>query len=321
MESRRLSQKSEIMSVPSYFIEKRIHTLIEYGLFNEADLVPFTCNGIRFSSWEQNTGETWRSRFWIADSELEAGTFTDAWKLFQVALTKVVSRISFVGQAYHTDIGQPYLIKRTDSEIAFFRHTRDRGPVPLHFNEEEFGALNILVADTRIPNAFYLYWNDAVNAMGYAAKLVLMFAAIEVLFEKASRTPAEFYASIEAVFGPDLKRELYGTPEDRGRSGLRQLLVHGDYMSETDTKNYVDIIHQIIVRYFNQGMLQSYRINEAVVSPQRHLFGNLEGWAGYIRAEADAPLKLKPVQAAFDADENNPDGYEIVPPDERPEDY
>jgi hypothetical protein len=307
--------------VPSYFIEKRIHTLIEYGLYNEADLIPFTRNGIRFSSWEHDTGEAWRSRFWMADSEIEAGTFPDAWKLFQVALTKVVSRISFVGQAYHTDIGQPYLIKRADSDIAFFRHTRDRGPVPLHFNEEELGALDILLSDVRIPDAFYLYWNDAVNAMGYAAKLVLMFAAIEILCEKASRTPAEFYAAIETVFGPDLKQELYGTPEDRGRSGLRQRLVHGDYLSESDTRDYVLVIHQTIVRHFNQGMLQSHPINEAVIGPQRHLFGNLEGWVGYIRAEGDAPLKLKPVQAAFDADENNPEGYEIVPPEERPEGY
>ena len=307
--------------MPSYFIEKRIHTLIEYGLYNEADLVPFTHNGIRFSSWEHDTGAAWRSRFWMADGEIEAGTFPDAWKLFQMALTKVVSRISFVGQAYHTDLGQPCLIKRADSDMAFFRHTRDRGPVPLHFNEEELGALDILLVDSHIPDAFYLYWNDAVNAMGYAAKLVLMFAAIEILCQKASRTPAEFYAAIENVFGPDLKRELYGTPDDRGRSGLRQRLVHGDYLSESDTRNYVLVIHRTIVRHFNQGTLQSHPINEAVIRPQRHLFGNLEGWAGYIRGEGDALLKLKLVQAAFDADENNPESYEIVPPDNRPEVY
>ena len=306
--------------MPSYVIQKRIHTLIEYGLFEEAGLVPFTRNGIRFSAWEEDVATAWRSRFWIAESKIESGTFTDAWKLFQEALTKVVSRISFVGQAYHTDIGQPYFIKRADSEMAYFRHTRDRGPVSLHFDEEELSALDILLADSRIPNAFYLYWNDAVNAVGYAAKLVLMFAAIEILFEKVSRTNREFYAAIEAVFGLELKRQLYGTAED-SRAGLRQRLVHGDYLSDSHTKNYVEIIHQTIVRYFNQGMLQSHPVNESVVSPQRHLFGNLTGWQGFIRAETDAPLKLKPVLAAFDADENNPEGYEIVPPDERPEDY
>ncbi len=307
--------------MPSYVIQKRIHTLIEYGLFEEARLIPFTRNGISFSAWDEDVATAWRSRFWIAEGEIESGTFTDGWKVFQEALTKIVSRISFVGQAYHTDVGQPYLIKRADSNIAYYRHSRDRGPVPLHFNEEELGALDILLTDACIPDAFYLYWNDAVNAVGYAAKLVLMFAAIEILFEKPTRTNSDFYAAIEAVFGPDIKRELYGTPENKGRSGLRQRLVHGDYLSVSDTKNYVEIIHQTIVRYFNQGMLRNHPINESVVSPQRHLFGNLEVWHGFIRAETDAPLKLKPVLAAFDADENNPEGYEIVPPDERPEHY
>ena len=33
-------------------------------------------------------------------------------------------------------------------------------------------------------------------------------------------------------FGPELKLELYGTKEDRGSSGLRQKLVHGEYLGE-----------------------------------------------------------------------------------------
>jgi hypothetical protein len=157
--------------------------------------------------------------------------------------------------------------------------------------------------------------------MGYSAKLLLMFAALEALFKKGSRSTAEYYAAIEAMFGPDLKRDLYGTPEDKGRSGLRQRLVHGEHLSEKDTKNYVEIIHCCVVRYFNQGLLLDTPINESVVSPQRHLYGNLEGWQGFIRPEADAPLLLKPVLEAFEADDINTPGYKIVPPEERPENY
>lgn len=318
--------------MPSYLIQKRIHTLVEYGLYNDNGPLPFTRDNIQFSSWQP---DAWRTRFWLAQSTLQADNFISAWKAFQARLTRIVVRTAFVGQAYHTDIGQPYLIKKADSELAYFRHSQDSQPVPLHFSEEELGSLDILLADTDIPHAFYLYWNDAVNAVGYTAKLVLMFAALEILFEKASRSRRQrmtqrspskrqvkrrFYAAARKVFGADLKKQLYGTAKD-SRSGLRQRLVHGDYLSENDTENYVEIIHKTIVRHFNQCMLQQHPVHEAVVNPQRHLFGNLEGWQGYVRPETNAPLLLKPVHEAFQADDMNPRGYDIVPPDERPKNY
>lgn len=304
--------------MPAYLIQKRIHTLLEYGVYNDAGPLPFTHDNIKFSSWEP---DDWTTRFWLAESTQKADNFSLAWKAFQEVLTKVVTRMAFVGQAYHTDIAQPYIIKRADSDMAYFRHIQDRQPVPLHFSQEEADSLNILLADASIPPSFYLYWNDAVNAMGYSAKLVLMFAALEILFGKASRSSAEYYAEIEKVFCADLKKELFGTPEDRGRSGLRQRLVHGNYLSERDTKDYVEIIHKTIVRHFNHGMLASHPITEAIVNPQRHLFGNLEGWQGFIRAEADALLLLKPVLEAFIADDTNPTGYDIVAPNNRPQAY
>ena len=247
--------------------------------------------------------------------------FDAAWKTFHQSLTKVTSRIALVGQAYFTHLAQPFLIHRIDSDFALFRQTMDREAVPLMFDEAELASLDLLLRHGDISEAFYLYWNDAINAFGYSSKLILIFAALEILFQKASRTPSEFYAKIEVFFGPKLKRELYGTPEDRGRSGLRQRLVHGDYLSELDTKNYVLLIHEYIVRHFNSGVLQESPIQENIVAPQRHPFGNMDWWEGYIRAEAQEPLRLKPVLAAFEDDENNPNGYEIVPPDDRPTTY
>lgn len=304
--------------MPSYLIQKRIHTLVEYSIYNDAGPVSITRNNIRFSSW---LPDAWTTRFWLAETTKDADDFISAWKAFQEALSKIVSRVAFVGQAYHTDLGQPYLIKRADSNIAYFRHSQDRQPVPLHFGQEELDSLDVLLGNDDVPDEFYLYWNDAVNAMGYSAKLLLMFAALEALFKKRSTSTTEYYAAIEAMFGPDLKRELYGTPEDRGRSGLRQRLVHGEHLSEKDTKNYVEIIHCCVLQYFNQGLLRDRRINEGVVSPQRHLFGNLEGWQGFIRPDADAPLLLKPVLEAFEADDVKTPGFNVVPPDERPEQY
>ncbi|HZC67725.1 MAG TPA: hypothetical protein VE201_03815, partial [Nitrospirales bacterium] len=195
--------------MPSYLVQKRIHTLLEYAVFNEAALRPFTRNGIRFSSWEPDITTAWRSRFWLSECDIESDNLIDAWKLFQESLTKIASRIAFLRQAYHTDLGQPYLVRKTGSDIAYFRHSQDRSPVPLMFNQEELGSLDVLLNNATVPDEFYLYWNDAINAFGYTAKLLLMFAALESLFEKGSRNAFQYYSAIETVFGADLKKELY----------------------------------------------------------------------------------------------------------------
>lgn len=308
--------------MPRYRLQKRIHSLLEYGVYGDGGLMRFTRYNISFSPWEPDVATAWQSRYWLAEYEKEAESFTEAWKAFDKSLTHVASRIAFVGQAYYMHAWQPFLALKKGSDMALFRHCKERSAVPLMFDQQELRSLDILLEHDEIPDAFFLYWHDAINTVGYSSKLVLMFGAIEILFQKASRSKVAFYADMERLFGPELKRELYGTSEDKGWSGVRQRLIHGDYLSEADTKrNYVREIHTHILRYFNESVLRTSPINEAVVGPQRHPYGNIGLWEGFTRLEAGAPLELKPVLAAFDADENNPEGYVIVPPDERPDSY
>jgi hypothetical protein len=303
----------------TYLIQKQICTLLDFLLFNEAKSIPsFTLHNIEFSPWNQDERQT---RLWLAERTVDADSYMSAWKVFHTSLRQIVSRTSFVGQAYHTDLGQPYLIKKADSDVAIYRYTRERRPVPLHFNAETLQSLAILLDDARVPDAFYWYWNDAVNALGYSAKLVLMFAAVEVLFEKASKKKVDYYADIERVFGPKDKITLFGKDKDKGRSGVRQRLVHGDYFSEKDTQNYVELIHKTIVRYFNDNVLHDHRLSEDIVNPQRHFYGNLDEWRGYIQSVGDAPLLLKPVQEEFKSTDMLPKNYQIVPLEEEPPDY
>src|SRR5262249_1165727 len=146
-------------AVPLYMIQKRIHTLLEFGIASAGGLEAFTRHGIRFSPWEADISRAWQSRFWIAESQVNAASLSDAWKPVQDAMTRIVSRMAFIGQAYHTDLGEPYLIRKDNSPIAFFRYSTDREPVPLMFTGEELEALDKLLAAANIPDAFYLYWN------------------------------------------------------------------------------------------------------------------------------------------------------------------
>ena len=40
------------------------------------------------------------------------------------------------------------------------------------------------MTDSRIPDEFFWYWNDATNSTGYASKLLLMLSAVETLVNK-----------------------------------------------------------------------------------------------------------------------------------------
>ena len=55
------------------------------------------------------------------------------------------------------------------------------------FVEPHLAALKRLLVDSSIPEEFYYYWNDVVNAIGYTPKLLLMCSAIECLTRTGRR--------------------------------------------------------------------------------------------------------------------------------------
>ena len=98
--------------------------------------------------------------------------------------------------------------------------------------------------------------------------------------------------------------DLYGTSKDFN-SGLRQRLVHGEYFSGVESeKDYVDLVHQRIIQYFNEAILKEELLSGSVRDPQRHIWGNKEGdeiFGGrFIRAIMEKPLNLKNVLSECD---------------------
>lgn len=162
------------------------------------------------------------------------------------------------------------------------------------FGQDELLALNSLLDNSEIPDEFYLYWNEAVNTIGYSPKLLVMFSALEALFKRErDKSKDAYYKKIEVIFGPELKAVFYGT-KDKPKTGLRHRLVHGEYFNADDGKiNYVEEIHNLITRYFNDSVFGKKLITESVVHPQRHLFGNKEGWNGFIKPMGCKKLGLK----------------------------
>jgi hypothetical protein len=277
----------------------------------DGKVVSFFVEDISFSHWDFEYREGWSGDAWLAESDVEAPNFHQACNIFRLKLGKIIPRVSLIIQCYVDFLNEPFLIHKENSDVAFFRHTKERGSVGLMFMEPEKKALDILLADLKVPDAFYRYWNDAVNTTGYSSKLLLMFSAIEALVKKDGKKD---WQKIELVLGRELTTDLFGTKENPN-TGLRHRLVHGEYFDNTDsTKNYLDLVHKKIIHYFNGSIFSEKILNEDVVNPQRHFFGNKEECRCFIKPTDNShSFTLKEVMKDFD--ENgiyDPKNYEHV---------
>lgn len=296
----------------TYKIEHKILTLSHCAVMEKKDEpASFDVDGIKFSHWDFNYRDGWNTDAWIASSEIHSKNFVDAINIFSKKLSRLIPRISLICQSYIEFTAEPFLIHETSKDVAFFKYIVDVRGGGLMFMEKEQEALKELLDYAEIPEEFYYYWNDAVNAVGHSAKLLLMFSAIEALVKKNGNKD---WILINEILGKELVEELFGTKE-KSNTGLRHRLVHGEYFSDQDNgKNYLELIHNKILNYFNTKIFSKSLISENVVHPQRHFFGNKEEGRWFIkRKNGSSSFSLKDLMNDFTENGfRTPVNYEIV---------
>lgn len=252
-----------------YKIEHKILTLAHCAVMEKKDKpASFSIDDVEFSHWDFNCADGWLTDAWIATATIEAENYHKAFSEFIKRLSRLIPRISLISQSYIEYLSEPFLIHKIGSDTAFCRYTKDVDATGLMFMENEVKALNKLLTNTEIPEAFYYYWNDAVNSTGYSAKLLLMFSAIEALVKKNGQKD---WNLINEILGEDLVKELFG----QSNTGLRHRLVHGEYFSNQDHgKNYLELVHNKVIDYFNSKIFSESLIDKNITHPQRHFFGN-----------------------------------------------
>ncbi|MHA1410802.1 MAG: hypothetical protein ACTSQY_10935 [Candidatus Odinarchaeia archaeon] len=248
-----------------YKIEQKISTLAQCAVMeNREKPASFEVEKIKFSHWYFNYREGWLGEAWVATSVVEAKDYRKAFLEFNKKLSKIISRISLIGQCYIEYFTEPFLIHKEGSDIAFLRYVRDRRPVGLMFTEKEKEALEILMKNKSIPDEFFYYWKDAVNTLGYSSKILLMCSAIEALTSQDKNLQKK-------ILGDDLYKKVFG------KGGIRHRLSHGSYFNERDfSENYAELLHFAIIKYFNKEVFHKTLISEKVKHPQRHFWGNKE---------------------------------------------
>lgn len=293
-----------------YLIQQRIETLNENAVNANNEQPSFTLDGITFSHWEFNHSDGWLVDAWLAETTIDAPDVFAALREFGAKINKIVPRVAFVGQAYTEAYHQPVLAVKAGSNVAYFYDPFDSEPAGLMFMDEEFDALKKLMSE-EIGDEFFKYWNDAVNTLGYAPKLLIMFSAIEAFAKKPNGK--KDWNLIEQILGRDLKDKIF-EPD----TGLRHRLVHGEYFLPQDSAtNYVEDIHKSFMQYFNKQVFNADLLSTDVVQPHRHFFGNKNLGRYFIKpAHKSAQLNLKEVVADFNKSrDSSPENYEYVSED------
>jgi hypothetical protein len=280
---------------------------------------------ITFWPWDLGPEGRYRGDFWLAEMCIEADNFREVGLTEWGTLQRVIPRLALVTQTYADFVREPYLILREDRDVCFLRFTRESSPVGLMFGDEEFEALKLLLAQRSIRNEFYFYWNDAVNAVGYTAKLLLMLAAIEALARGRTgctgrnKTP-QYWDEIRKILGDDVTVWLFGE-KGASQGGLRHRLAHGEYFQNDDgQRDYLELIHKRVLSYFNEQVIGKPLLSLDVTDPQRHFWGGKQGGSWFIRRKGRETLNLR--AAVKDFETNGVNGlkdHELVDP--WPSDY
>jgi len=266
-----------------YEIQHKIVTLVKNAVIDKDKDTHhiFSVDYITFEHWDYSFEDAQIGDAWIAKGEVESDNFLEAINIFRKSLSKIVPRIALISQAYIEYHREAFVIHKKESDTAFFHCTKDRKPVSLMFMKNEKQALDELLTSVEVPDEFYYYWNDAVNTLGYSAKLLLMFSALEALAKK--RDKSKFSNPIDLhthILGEELADTIFTQT-----SGLRHRLVHGEYLSpdQDGKKNYLDLVHKKIIQFFNKKILSRPLLEENVINPQRNFYGNKSGWDKFIK--------------------------------------
>lgn len=296
-----------------YFVQYKIATLLDNAVNKGNTYDRFDFDGIQFTHWDFNFGDGWIDNAWVASGIVDAKNGIDAINYMKNKIQEIISRVSFVGQAYIEHYAQPFIVKCVDSNqsVALFYFSKERDPVPLMFQASERNIMERLMTNTLIPREFFFYWKDTMNTFGYSSKLLLMFSAIEALAKAlASENKSSKYTEIENIVGEKLKNEIW-----KSKVGLRHRLVHGEYIQEKDKGNYIEEIHKKVLDFFNKNILGEEKISLDVVHPQRNLFyGNGDFWFGFIESyDTEDKFDIKKVLKDFEENGiNNLKEYKIL---------
>ena len=280
--------------MPEYIIHHKIDTLLQLW-------EPFDFREFRFRPCPIDV-ERGRHDGWVAEKNVVADTFEEAFRAFSDELYRLVDRIAFIGQCHTTVELEAFVILKPGDDRFFYRHSSKRGPVPLHFGGEEIESLAALEGYEETGDVFR-YLREATNATTFYTMLVMLVSALEGM---AGEAPKNGYRRVDHQYIADVilrDEELCGRLF-RGGRGIRNQILHGGFVDDHlhGATNYNQTVYDAIIDYFNEH--HGAKIDKNAKARPRTIIGNYDLWSGWCRwvsREIDFSLEL--LNQRFDPDQ------------------
>lgn len=225
-----------------YYIQSRVRTwteILSKYTHNEEEKdikkrfkSEFEYEWLHFQQWDFSVAEWALGDAWLVKTEITANNFSDAVNSYFKKLGNVLPRVFFCVPVWHSfGFHESLLISNDEFQTGFYFMRKEREGTWLVITDE---VLKILESKNfqNIPDKFFLYYSEFINANTTLAWLSLWMSALEIIRPESN-------VDRKKLFGEELHFKIYWTKPE----WIRHKIHHGKYPEEWDNpeKDFEDM--------------------------------------------------------------------------------
>lgn len=249
----------------------------------------FEYEWLHFQQWDFSVAEWALGDAWLVKTEITANNFSDAVNSYFKKLGNVLPRVFFCVPVWHSfGFHESLLISNDEFQTGFYFMRKEREGTWLVITDE---VLKILESKNfqNIPDKFFLYYSEFINANTALSWLSLWMSALEIIRPESNLDRKE-------LFREELFYKIYWTKPE----WIRHKIHHGKYPEEWDNpENDFEEMHQAIkicLLRINPDIQKVYDLRTAFVGiPRQKKVIEWHNWI-YLFSDTKKLLNLREIE-------------------------
>lgn len=288
-----------------YSIQSRVRTWIEILSkythnedekdINKRFKSEFEYEWLHFQQWDFSVAEWALGDAWLLKTEIIAKDFSDAINIYFRKLGNILPRIFFSVPVWHSfGFHESLLISNDEFQTGFYFMRKEREWTWLVITDE---TLEIFESKNfqNIPDKFFLYYSEFINANTSLSWLSLWMSALEIIRPKSN-------VDRKKLFGGELYFKIYWTKPE----WIRHKIHHGKYPEDWDNpeKDFEDMheVIQICLLNINPDIKKVYDLRAGFVGiPRQKKVIEWHNWI-YLFSKTQKSLNLKEIMKYDDTE-------------------
>lgn len=248
----------------------------------------FEYEWLNFEQWDFSVAEWALGDAWVVYNEVEANNFAEAINIHLRKLSQVLPRVFFCVPVWHSfGFHESLLISNDEFQTGFYFMRKEREWTWLVITDE---ILKILESKNfqNIPDKFFLYYSEFINANTTLSWLSLWMSALEIIRPESNIDRIK-------LFGEELYFKLYWTKPE----WIRHKIHHWKYPQEWDnSEKDFEEMHRAIktcLLKINPDIEKVYNLRAGFASiPRQKKVIEWHNWI-YLFSEIQKPLNFREI--------------------------